>query len=268
MSPGYGASPGGVEKPLRSRWSNVCRPGEVVMSQEGKNTRDWSGHPMVVVVGVLAGLAAIVTVVAQVASGGEGDDDGVGTTAVTATTPNVTTPGGGDPGGGNVGSAVPGSSVARNESPTTAGGNEVTTASVTAASSTTIDTYAVDLDVALDTNTCSVVPGGGLQGGDVMTLLFRVASVGNVAYDGPVTATARSDTGLHGQSTGGMSRGPASSFVQVEFAGQDYGQTHTFTVTVEPSEDVEMVVGANDQATIIVSLPANRPAGTFDPCPS
>lgn len=217
---------------------------------DAKNgSRSLGDHPIVVIIGILAGVTAIAAFVIQLI-GREDSADTSSPTVVSTEEPST------GPSGTQPGSTEDTSTGDPGPSDGSSSGGEPTT-----------PPSGIDLALALQTDTCSVVPGGGLEGGDVMTVLFRTVSVGDVDYAGAVQATALSDSGLQGQSTGPLSSGSASSFVQVEFAGQDYGRTHEFTIEIAPLEDVVDVDLSNNSATVMVELPPVRdPDTTFDPC--
>ena len=211
-------------------------------------------------IGALAAAVASLVAVAGLVLANRGDEASGETsddsTEVTADTSGEANGGGG---GDDNGPAVQSENVETVDT----GGEETTTTSDTESE----DPAGPDLALFLEPS-CSIVGSGGISGDDVMTFFFRARNVGEDEYDGGIRATALSDSGLQGSSTGGAADGPASSFVQIELAPQDYGRTHTFTIEVEATEDLDETDLDNNRATIDVSLPDDPPESgeTIDPC--
>lgn len=114
---------------------------------------------------------------------------------------------------------------------------------------------------------CQVIPGGALSGADVLNLLIRVQSQGQVPFDGNVQVVARSDTGLNSPKLNVAVRNTAASVaVQVDVAPQDYGRVHRFTITADADGKVDESNEANNIRTVTVRLPSPRPTSTFDAC--
>ena len=60
--------------------------------------------------------------------------------------------------------------------------------------------------------------------------------------------------------------GSASSVLQIEFAGQDYGKTHTFTIVARAEDQIDESDTSNNVVELAVHLPAQRPSGGFFNC--
>jgi hypothetical protein len=114
---------------------------------------------------------------------------------------------------------------------------------------------------------CSYQPNGGAGGADQLTVFFYFLIIGGNPPDVPrVSVTGSSDTGL----STSFSAGPDNQAVQVaQFAlrPDDFGRTHTLTLTVDASDDVPETDESDNRIAVSVSLPSPRPTQAIDPLP-
>jgi hypothetical protein len=128
-------------------------------------------------------------------------------------------------------------------------------------------TTPADLDLSLSApRGCSVIPGGAISGADNLTIFVAILKSGNGKLLQLVPYTLTSDTGLNGGASSGVSTGSSSTPMQVDLGPDDYGQSHSFTVTIDPKNEIAEQDETNNTLPVTVSLPA-RPDQTENvPC--
>jgi hypothetical protein len=112
---------------------------------------------------------------------------------------------------------------------------------------------------------CAYVPNGA-PGGDGLTIFYSLLADSAYQLDRLVPIRATSDTGLVSNSNSGVGSG-VQAIVQFALRATDFGRTHRILISTDPDNVIAETNDLDNQITVVVSIPAPRPATTIDPLP-
>lgn len=123
-------------------------------------------------------------------------------------------------------------------------------------------------DLAVQLDSCGLVPGGGVRGGDALTIFIRVPNLQpRFPVEQGVRVTITSDVGLTGTGIGSTTEGNEVRPAQLELLADDYGGPVDLVLTVDPDDEIAEADEGNNAITVRVGLPATQPDETIDPLP-
>ena len=116
-----------------------------------------------------------------------------------------------------------------------------------------------------DNARCTYIPNGHLSGADQLSVHFFFLIIGGNPPDvGALSVTGSSDTGLATSYVSGP-HNQAVSTAQFALSQDDFGQSHTLTLTVDAADQVTETDESDNRINVRVSLPSPRPTRTIDP---
>jgi hypothetical protein len=113
---------------------------------------------------------------------------------------------------------------------------------------------------------CGYVPGGGLNGGDELTIFVYIYLVGASALPGPLSISMSASNGYSVRYTGAPS-GTAAQVLQGPIYAADWGRTLTVRIAADPNDQYRETNEGNNAIVVSINLPATRLGKTVDPLP-